>query len=254
VPARSKNFKWLGEKLSKLRQYYRENDPADHRAKRLIELGVILEPYKEQFDQSCRMLMDFKQRHGHCNVTDDLTENKQLARWVTKLRSRKRQGRLDPTEISKLDALGFDWDPKKAAEMFWRLRVSELRSYIQQHGNSHVPIHYESNPELGKWWRNTRCSRNRGNLNPKKEEELNALGVVWHTDAGKWAAVLEQMKIYLAENGDCNVPCKYPKNPKLGRWVHTQRNQRKNGELSAERIEILDGIGFWDYLPQEALK
>jgi hypothetical protein len=64
----------------------------------------------------------------------------------------------------------------------------------------------------------------------------------------------EQIKIFMAENGNCNVPCKYPKNPKLGRWVHTQRNQRKNGELSAERIEILDGIGFWDYLPQEALK
>ena len=91
-------------------------------------------------------------------------------------------------------------------------------------------------------------------LTPKKEEELNALGVVWHTDAGKWAAMLEQMKIYLAENGDCNVPCKYPNNPKLGRWVHTQRNQRKNGELSAERIKILDSISFWDYLPQEALK
>ena len=198
--------------------------------------------------------MDFKHKHGHCNVTDDFTQNKQLARWVTNLRSRKRQGRLDPTEISKLDTLGFDWDPKKAAEMIWRLRVSELRLYIQQHGNSHVPINYESNPELGKWWRNTRSSKKQGKLNPQKEQEINALGVIWHTDAGKWTSMLEQMKTYRAENGDCNVPCKYPHNPKLGRWVHTQRNQRKNGELSAQRIKILDSISFWDYLPQEALK
>ena len=191
--------------------------------------------------------MDFKQRHGHCNVTNDLTENKQLARWVKNLRSRKRQGRLDPTEISKLDTMGFDWDPKKAAVMVWRLRVSELRSYIQQHGNSHVPINYERNPELGNWWRNIRSSRNSGKLAQTKEKELNSLGVIWNTDAGKWSAMFEQLKIYKVEKGDCNVPCKYPNNPKLGRWVHTQRNQRKNGELSAERVKILTSIGFWDY-------
>jgi superfamily II DNA or RNA helicase len=247
VPARSEDFKWLGEKLSKLREYYRKHDPNDSRAKRLIELGVVLEPHKERFQLNYRRLMDFKQRHGHCNVTDDLTENKQLARWVTNLRSRKRKGRLDPTEISKLDTLGFDWDPKKAAVMVWHLRVSELRSYIQQHGNSHVPINYERNPELGNWWRNIRSSRNSGKLAQTKEKELNSLGVIWNTDAGKWLAMFEQLKIYKVEKGDCNVPCKYPNNPKLGRWVHTQRNQRKNGELSAERVKILTSIGFWDY-------
>ena len=43
------------------------------------------------------------------------------------------------------------------------------------------------------------------------------------------------------------VPQHYPKDPQLAVWVKEQRQNRKNGILPGERVELLDSIGFvWD--------
>jgi hypothetical protein len=52
------------------------------------------------------------------------------------------------------------------------------------------------------------------------------------------------------------VPTHYTENPKLGRWVHTQRHQRrlqtkgKKSCMNPERIDLLDQLGFsWEVRP-----
>ena len=43
------------------------------------------------------------------------------------------------------------------------------------------------------------------------------------------------------------MPVRYTKDPQLGRWVCLQRAYYKNKELSEERIDRLDSVGFvWD--------
>ena len=37
---------------------------------------------------------------------------------------------------------------------------------------------------------------------------------------------------------------KYPSNPGLARWVHTQRMRRRNGKMSAGRARLLEKLGF----------
>jgi hypothetical protein len=52
------------------------------------------------------------------------------------------------------------------------------------------------------------------------------------------------------------VPTHYTENPKLGRWVHTQRHQRrlqtkgKKSCMNPDRIDLLDQLGFsWEVRP-----
>jgi hypothetical protein len=54
---------------------------------------------------------------------------------------------------------------------------------------------------------------------------------------------------YKEENGDCNVQQRDINNKRLGRWVRTQRQAKKDEKLSQERIQRLETLGFiWDTL------
>jgi hypothetical protein len=81
-----------------------------------------------------------------------------------------------------------------------------------------------------------------------------------------WDAQLAKLESYKAAHGDCNVPNRWAKEPRLGRWVHTQRKRKRKldrGEsssclepspslgMTADRAARLEALGFvWD--PDEA--
>ena len=67
------------------------------------------------------------------------------------------------------------------------------------------------------------------------EEEKNKYGRKWVT------SVRELMKFRDENGGRCDVPRSHPS---LGRWVRSQRKCFKYSNMSAERITILDAIGF----------
>lgn len=77
----------------------------------------------------------------------------------------------------------------------------------------------------------------------------------------QWNEMLERLKAYRAQHGDCLVPKRFPADPKLGTWVETQRVQFKrlprvfdetlgydvpqpNNRLTAERLSRLSELGF----------
>jgi len=50
-------------------------------------------------------------------------------------------------------------------------------------------------------------------------------------------------KEFKGQDGHCNVPCSYPENPELGKWVARQLSTGRLS-LSQERASKLDSIGF----------
>ena len=56
-----------------------------------------------------------------------------------------------------------------------------------------------------------------------------------------------QLLAYKYEHGSTLVPYKFKQDPQLGRWVSNQRSHYRSKELSKERIDLLESIGFvWD--------
>lgn len=68
-----------------------------------------------------------------------------------------------------------------------------------------------------------------------------------------WEEYFQLAKEYFEEHGDLRVPIKAkaryitPNNKNLGNWISTQRDNKKKGTLSEERINKLNSIGMiWD--------
>ncbi|OEU07754.1 hypothetical protein FRACYDRAFT_250780 [Fragilariopsis cylindrus CCMP1102] len=60
----------------------------------------------------------------------------------------------------------------------------------------------------------------------------------------RWDKMFQRLVAYKKECKSTSVPKGYTKDPKLAMWVHTQRTQCTNQEVSVERKTRLDSIGF----------
>lgn len=72
-----------------------------------------------------------------------------------------------------------------------------------------------------------------------------------------WDEKYMSLRNYCLQYGNCRVPARFKKDPKLGRWVMTQRRQFTllmqglPSALTAERIRKLEGLGFaWSVRPE----
>ena len=69
---------------------------------------------------------------------------------------------------------------------------------------------------------------------------IDRLGVTWDERFG-------ELEAYKAEHGDCDVPTRWSENLELATWTDNQRSKHKRGQLSVDRVNRLEEIGFaWD--------
>jgi hypothetical protein len=91
-----------------------EHKLTPERIQRLESLGFVWDPLEALWGESFAALLAFKERFGHCNVPQSWKENPKLGKWCAKQRQTKKQGKLTPERIQRLDSLGFEWTPRKA--------------------------------------------------------------------------------------------------------------------------------------------
>jgi Helicase associated domain len=130
-----------------------------------------------------------------------------------------------------------------------------------------VPHGYPEDPSFAEWVHRQRTTHahmlkedeRHHHHNPLVEQrmkQLEDLGFHFTVHADKWKEHFDELKRYNEIHGHCQVPTHCPSNPKLGRWVHTQRHQRrlqlkgKKSCMTDERVELLNSLGFsWEVRP-----
>ena len=131
--------------------------------------------------------------------------------------------------------------------------------YKAQHGDCLVPSRYEANLKLGKWvetqrYEYTKLKRAEASpsLKPDETQEdgkpgakprvtnarlteerlrrLESIGFEWKVRNKmkryydkQWQEMFDQLLEFKSKNGHTMVPKRYPVNPRLANWVHTQR-------------------------------
>ena len=166
----------------------------------------------------------------------------------------------------------------------WDSMFNQLVAYKEKYGNCLVPKRFPANKKLGTWVDTQRSQHKKmikklaergiaydgpqragsraalfkpivGRLTDDRIRRLEDLGFVWSL-RDDWDKHFEELKVYKAEHGHCNVPARYPKNRRLGIWVSAQRQNfkalQKGGEtsrsassrLSQKRIDQLNQLGF----------
>jgi len=148
----------------------------------------------------------------------------------------KKQLRLD-TGVDM--ELGFVWDLHEQA---WQDMYSALVRYKAEHGDCNVPSNWPENKALPGWLSSQRTLRKSNKLSEERILLLNEVGFIWNLH--EWEQSFLELSAFKDAHGDCDVPMKFPENPRLASWVSSQRSARKSGRLSEDRIKRLDELGF----------
>jgi superfamily II DNA or RNA helicase len=124
----------------------------------------------------------------------------------------------------------------------WDLHFLELKEWLSKHTDYPVK---KNNQSLFVWVSNQRTLKREGRLNPERVNRLDELGFIWDFQDDSWNRYFEQLNIWLDKHKDYPVK---KTNKTLFAWVASQRNFKREGKLSTDRIQKLDEIGFiWDY-------
>ena len=135
----------------------------------------------------------------------------------------------------------------------WMTGFQELVKYISDHGDALVPVKHVavSGFRLGGWVQTLRVSKREGTLNQQHIDRLNGLGFQWKlrqswAHGSNWARGIQELQAHEKKHGDLFVKQSYQTADgfKLGSWVNRRRQDKREGTLSQERIDLLEGMGF----------
>ncbi|KAJ1446321.1 helicase associated domain-containing protein [Pelagophyceae sp. CCMP2097] len=196
-------------------------------------------------------LAAFRKAEGHCVVPSAFAaaDGTKLAPWVQAQRRAHKAGRLNAERVERLEAIGFAWSVYSILDDDWDVHFEALRAHRDAKGTCAVPGRFVAadGTRLGWWVDLLRRARAAGDfLSAERIEQLDAAGFVWDIAAHSWDAKFEALRAFHATHGDCAMPFRFvaADGTKLGRWVWQQRQARKDGLLSPERIDRLEALGI----------
>ncbi len=204
----------------------------------------LVETLGSNWDEWYGRLCNYKKEHGNCSVKRSYADRfgGGLGNWISK--QRYRETNLTEDQVSKLNGLGFDWDPINSQ---WEQGFKALERYREFNGNCLVSARYrdEDNFYLGNW-----VSKQRTNeklLSSIQRERLNSLNFEWDPRSSEWERGFAAAKSYREELGHIAVPPNFINSSgfRLGQWISVQR--RNKSRLSPNQLEKLEALGvIWD--------
>ena len=165
-------------------------------------------------------------------------------------RRRARLGKPGKKPNRPLDQLAISRSSQRC-DAAWERHFEELKAFRERHGHCNVSTQSKTDAALGRWIHVQRQQRMLGKLNEEQIARLDALGFAWRSPmhAARWELQFNELKRFQKRHGHCNASTLSKTDAALGRWVHAQRQQRKRGNLSSERIGRLDQLGFvWNVI------
>lgn len=256
VPHRWKNDPQLSFWINSQRERCKKGALSEEQKGLMDDLGFTWKSRdRGKWEDNLELIGEFKAKHGHSDIPLHYPENPKLGRFINQTRVQRNSGRLSDDRIAKLDAIGFVWEGTKyqigedGMSVAWKSRFDELLRYKQAHGNCDVPYDWEENNPLANWVSAQRRLKKSGELHPERVRLLEEIGFTWELISPRqsWEIRYAELLQFKAIHGNCDVPSKYPHNPALGKWVDTQRQNKKSGKLSSDQERLLNEAGFiWE--------
>jgi superfamily II DNA or RNA helicase len=200
------------------------------------------DPREDQWELSFAALKKFRDREGHCRVAARLVQDGlKLGSWVSKQRLTKTL--LTPARISRLNALGFSWDPLTDT---WEESFAALEAFQKRTGHCRISKKNsgEEGLKLSAWASDQRHKRTQ--LTQDQIRRLDALGFSWNPLFDQWEEAFSALQLFHKRKGHCRVRSDFVVDGiKLGGWVNRQRQNNKH--LTLNQVKRLDALGFsWD--------
>ncbi|KAL3912306.1 MAG: hypothetical protein SGILL_006937 [Bacillariaceae sp.] len=183
--------------------------------------------YDEMWMDNFEALKSFQNKYNttqlyyhHCEYNNTLvTQNSQLAEWVTKQKELYHQEKLDKLRIELLEELNFDW--KLDAKHSWEEYYNDLCEYHTKYNTT--LLNNKINRNLAVWSQKQRKLYEKDLLEKDRVTKLNLLHFDWNPIDGHWNAMLARAYAYKNVHGNLIVPVPYSEDLNLGYWLKFQR-------------------------------
>ncbi len=236
-------FQWednpkLSNWCSTQRYTFVNNLLSQNRIERLERIGFDWSPFDSKWEEKFNELLSYKAEHGDVNVPR--YDSSGLGAWVSNQRYNKKWSTLSKDRIRRLDDIGFAWNPQDEQ---WEAAFDKLLEYKKKHG--HLNASQRERTGVGRWSHSQRMNRNKGILSDAQIRRLDEIGFEWTPRDSVWTEGFEKLLVYKTAYGNVDVP----KSPitELGTWVSVQRKAKSRGEITQEKLQQLNEIGFiWD--------
>ncbi|OEU08628.1 hypothetical protein FRACYDRAFT_196115 [Fragilariopsis cylindrus CCMP1102] len=248
VPSRYAEDQKLGDWVRTQRTTYKNDMIAENRVDILNSVGFVWEIFEQiPWHEMFRRLVAYQKKYGSVSVPRSYKLDPKLARWVDYQRTSYRKKLVSEEQIRLLVSIGFIW--KHHEVIPWDEMFRKLISYKKEHNSTSVPRKYPADPNLGMWVSHQRTFFNNKTISIDRINRLESIDFVWDPFGEKWMELFHKLVAYKKKHKSTYVPKNYKEDPKLGRWVHHQRDVYKNKTISIDRINRLESIGFvWDPL------
>lgn len=87
----------------------------------------------------------FKEKNGHGDVPQN---HREIGKWVNKMRSNYKDGKLTPFQINLLNEEGFQWAKDSKGRLKWDRQYQSLIAFKKEFGHCRVKTKYKT---LGRW-------------------------------------------------------------------------------------------------------
>lgn len=126
----------------------------------------------------------------------------------------------------------------------WHERFSELKEYFDEFGDTDVPKD-NKNKQLANWVKYQRQQYRVGVLPEDRIDKLEELDFKWNVFQANWNERYSELENFYNKNGTSNVP--RDQDNSLYNWTRTQAKDNKSGNLSLDRVGLLNRLNFnWE--------
>lgn len=173
-----------------------------------------------------------------------------LGKWIVRQRQRFSKGWMPHSQIEQLESLpNWKWDPLSEN---WNSSFEILRKFAEREGHARPTAQYvEGNEHLGLWVSKQRNRYKVGRVLPHQKALLESLpGWSWDPLTETWTDFYSACQ----KLESTNPMIKRGSIPKeLLEWMKDQRERFKTGQLSSERIQLLEQLNDWNWNPRTDL-
>ena len=212
--------------------------------------GWVWDRVEANFQKGLKQLRKYVQENDNARVPSRFEDKDgfHLGRWTSSCRRSYKNKTISLNHIKQLESVdGWVWNILEAK---FEEGLERLNKYVDEYGNARVPNNFidKNDFELGHWVVTRRIMHKKGNLSSVHTKKLESVdGWVWNIFEAEFEDGLEQLKKYVEEYDDANVPIKYldKDNFKLGVWCSNIRRQFKKGNLPLKKIKKLETFKGW---------
>ena len=207
----------------------------------LTEAGFIWDwqafKVRKKLDQSIDELIELSKSRPWPNIF----EEKELSTAASGIRSARKNDRLTPEQIEKLDQAGFIWDWQKVkSELNWNNWFDKLASYTRVHGDPNINRRGSGYQTLANWVWTQRVAEGKGELTEDQVRKLKELGVFFDLGNYNLLKALDVVEAHHQLTGEWRIPTNHAEH---GSFIRV-RNAILNSELNEEQSARMEAIGF----------